>query len=231
MKIVEIEDDRKKGQSKTKKEIDVDICTVAKDTLNSGVEEINDSSLRLYKKKCFQVIEYIKELSLPKENEQLRLITKRSFNAISFLQLISSTETIEDIVLCIYSLNYEAALLIDSLIKEEKILNATILISNLRNSAHREKELATKELFIENPKIKLIFASSHAKIISFKTNKGNFYTIEGSGNLSFNSRIEQYVIDNDKSLFEFTKKWLDEMLVFLKDKKELSVYESNSRIS
>ena len=57
--------------------------------------------------------------------------------------------------------------------------------------------------------------------MGLKTKKGNYYILEGSGNLSFNSRVEQYVIDNDKELFNFTKDWMSKIKVFLKGKKEL----------
>lgn len=96
----------------------------------------------------------------------------------------------------------------------------TILMSNLRNKAHREKEQITRDLFANNPKIDLFFASSHAKITAIKT-KNNHYVLEGYGNMSFNSRIEQYIIDNDKTLFDFTLNWINEIKEFLKGKKEL----------
>lgn len=202
---------------------DKEIESVSKDTMDSGVEETQDKALMLYKKKTFQTIEKIKELSLPKQNEQIRLITKRSFNAIAFLKFIAEQEVIEHAILAIYSINHEAATILNDLINSARIKTATIFMSNLRNKAHRQKEQLTKDMFIDNPKIKLIFASSHAKIISFKTEKGNHYTIEGSGNLSYNSRIEQYVIDNDKSLYDFTVNWIEEILIYLKGKKELTV--------
>lgn len=59
--------------------------------------------------------------------------------------------------------------------------------------------------------------------MSFKTAE-NYYTVEGSGNLSYNSRIEQYIIDNDISMFEFTKTWINEIKVYLQGKKELTIY-------
>ena len=120
-----------------------------------------------------------------------------------------------------FSINYEASRFIDEMIKNGLIEKATILMSNLRNRAHREKEQITRDMFVDNPNIDLFFACSHAKIFSMETEKGNFYTVEGSGNLTYNSRIEQYSIDNDEGLFLFTKKWMDETKQFLKGKKEL----------
>lgn len=202
-----------------------EIESVSKDTMDSGVEDTEDKLLKLYKEKTCQVIERINEIKLPKQKEQIRLITKRSFNSIAFLKHISETENIINIVCAVYSINHEAAQVIDELLKTDKIKKATILISNLRNQAYRKKEELTKKLFIDNPKVRLIFACSHAKIISFETNKGNYYTIEGSGNLSYNSRIEQYIIDNDKVVHDFTLNWIEEILIYLQGKKELEVYE------
>lgn len=197
-----------------------DINWVKKDTMDSGVEDTEDKTMRLYKEKTMQVIEKIKELGLPKPGEQIRLITKRSFNAVAFLQHISKQEHIQEIHLAIYSVNYQAAKIINEMILSGRINKAHILISNLRNKAHREKEIVTKQMFVDNPNVRLFYASSHAKIMNIKT-EHNWYSIEGSGNLSYNSRIEQYVIDNDKALYDFTKQWFNEIKIYLKDKKEL----------
>lgn len=198
---------------------------VDKDTNDSGVEETNDRLLKVYKEKTALVIENLHNIGLPKKNEQLRLITKRSFNTIAFLQWVVKKEFghVDEALFCIYSINYEASVIINDLVKSGTIRTATILMSNLRNKAYRAKEEATKNFFATNPNIELIFANSHSKIMSFKIGS-NYYTVEGSGNLSYNSRIEQYIIDNDKVIFDFTKEWIQEIKTYLKDKKELSVY-------
>lgn len=201
-----------------------EICTVKKDTDNSGVEETADKSLRIFKQKTAMVISHIEEIGLPKKGEQIRIVTKRSFNAVAFLKYIAEQEQIEKLNLVVYSINHEAATIIHELIEQRKILKAEILISNLRNKAHRQKEELTKQLFVDNPNISLFYCSSHAKIMNFKTVKGNFYNVEGSGNLSYNSRVEQYVIDNCEIVFNFTEEWMREIKTFLKGKKELVEY-------
>lgn len=199
---------------------------VEKDTKDSGVEELEDKMLKLYKNKTFHVVQNLDKIGLPKKNEQIRIITLRSFNAIAFLQWVQEKSglIIDEALFCIYSINHEASVIIDQMVKDGKIKTATILMSNLRNKAHRQKEQMTKDYFINNPNIELVFASSHAKIMSFKIGE-DYYTVEGSGNLSYNSRIEQAVIDNDQSLFNFTKSWIEEIKIYLKDKKELIIYE------
>jgi len=207
--------------------IEEEIEFVDKDLMENELESTDDKLIRLYNQKTMQVIKHIDEFGLPSKNEQLRLITKRSFNAVAFMQKISQTEKIIDCYMVVYSINYEAALIINKLVESGTIQEATIMISNLRNQAYRKKEESVKQFFINNKNIELIFAPSHAKIISFKTDKDNHYTIEGSGNLSFNSRIEQYIIDNDKKLYEFTEQWINEIKEYYKTSKSFVVYPKN----
>lgn len=118
--------------------------SVKKDTNDSGVEEIEDRALRVFKEKNCIVLEKIKELKLPKDKEQIRFVTMRSFNAITFIDFIANSEIIENAIFVIYSINHEAAKKIVDLIDEKKIGKATILMSNLRNTAYRKKEELTK---------------------------------------------------------------------------------------
>ena len=50
------------------------------------------------------------------------------------------------------------------------------------------------EIISENKEnVKTTFCSSHAKVFLAKTTCGKHIVFEGSGNLSDNSRIEQYI--------------------------------------
>lgn len=194
--------------------------TVAKDTDDSGLEALADRALLRYTAKICRVIEQIEEVGLPAPGQQLRLITRRTFNAVAFLQYIVARDPIEDLRLVVYSINRCAALLLAGMLDSGKIRRAEILISNLRNTAADEKEKLTRELFASRPSVTLFYASSHAKLMSCRTASGQFYTVEGSANLSFNSRIENYVIDNDRALFDFTASWMTEIRDFLRDRPE-----------
>lgn len=44
-----------------------------------------------------------------------------------------------------------------------------------------------------------------------RTSKNEFFVFEGSGNMSDNARIEQYIYENSKQSFEFHKKWMTEL--------------------
>lgn len=198
------------------------IVTREKDPTQNGLEKMPDNLYRKYCKKHFALMAHIDSIGLPAPGEQFRLVTRRSFNSMEFIDHIATRETIKSMHLAIYSINFQSAQRLLELIEKNNIQHAEILISNLRNGAHREKERVMRDLFVSNPKIDVFYASSHAKLFSCSTQSGNFYTVEGSGNMANNSRIEQYVIDNDPEIYEFTKKWMQEIREFLKGKKEFS---------
>ena len=54
---------------------------------------------------------------------------------------------------------------------------------------------------------------NHAKIVLLsKPETGDFITVEGSANFTANPRVEQYVINNDRELFDFHKPSMDAYL-------------------
>lgn len=202
-----------------------EICTVEKDPETSGLEQMEDRALSRYTERHYALIAKLEELGLPKPGQQFRLITRRTFNAIQFLEHIANQEKIIDLKMAIYSINYNAAKILVRLIDDGRIDTVEILMSNLRNKAHREKEEIIKNMFIGHKKISMFYCSSHAKMFSCVTSQGNYYTCEGSGNLAFNSRVEQYVIDNDKALYDFSCSWMEDIKTFLEGKKELEIHE------
>ncbi|MBQ6827956.1 MAG: hypothetical protein IJO46_08065 [Thermoguttaceae bacterium] len=53
---------------------------------------------------------------------------------------------------------------------------------------------------------------THCKVILLDAPERNAYlTIEGSANLTANPRLEQYVVSNDRDLWEFHRAWFEEM--------------------
>lgn len=199
----------------------ITLCDTTKDPRYSGLEEMEDKAFVRYCDKHYALINKLADIGLPKPGEQIRLVTRRTFNSIQFIEYIVQKQTIESMHLAIYSINFNAAKILLQLVTEQRIKKIHILMSNLRNKAHREKEEIIKNMFAHHPNISLFFCSSHAKVFSCKTAEGNYYTLEGSGNMAYNSRVEQYVIDNDKGMYEFTCEWFAEIKEFLRGTKEL----------
>ena len=77
--------------------------------IEDGNVEIKDELFKKYQEKNFQTINSIKEVGIPKQGEQLRLITMKSFNTIAFIELIAQSEVIERMILVIFAINKEAA--------------------------------------------------------------------------------------------------------------------------
>jgi aspartate aminotransferase-like enzyme len=184
------------------------------DTYDSGKDEDGNLSLedKLFKKfaeKNTQTIKKVEEIGLPVKGEQTRLITMNCFNTISIVDYISRQEKITEAIFVIFAINQSAARLLIEMKKAGRINNIKFIISSIRNAGHKSKSLAVdmlKKHFDD-----LIYVNSHAKISILKTENENYYVIEGSGNFSFNGRIEQYIIDNDKLLYDFSKKWIKEI--------------------
>jgi len=60
--------------------------------------------------------------------------------------------------------------------------------------------------------VKTSFYHSHAKIFLAKTKCDKYIVFEGSGNLSDNARLEQYLFENNKETYEFHKNWIENIL-------------------
>jgi len=188
----------------------LDIIKSKESEIEDGNAEIDDHLLKIYKEKNCETIEKIKGIGLPKKNEQLRLITMRSFNSISFIEYVAKQERIKNMTLVIFAINMQAARLILELYDKNYIENIELIISSVRNAGFKIKSKAV-DMLSKRRNIKMLFVSSHAKISALETKKGNYYIIEGSGNMSFNARIEQYMIDNDKKVYDFTLSWIKDM--------------------
>lgn len=69
-----------------------------------------------------------------------------------------------------------------------------------------------KEFCESNENTNAVFVHNHTKIAIAKTSKGERYVFEGSGNMSDNARIEQYVFEQSRLMYDFHKNWMDEVI-------------------
>jgi hypothetical protein len=179
----------------------------------------NDEKIYLtFLEKQYIRVNNIKELvSLPKKNEQIKIVTQQSFNAFAILLYIMEFERINELYLTTYSFDKNTVKGIIEIADNLKIKKITFLLASLIK--HDKPELLNQliDLAKRNENFTLIEAYNHTKIIAAKTDK-NYYVVEGSGNLSNNARIEQYNFDNCKKSFDFHKKWINEVNVFSANK-------------
>lgn len=180
-----------------------------KQELKEKAKMIKNDDLHFFKAKN------LKELCPePKEGEQWRIVTEKQFNAYAFILNTLENYEIEELYIAVYRINQPTVKSIIKLLEDGKIKHATFVISNFFNQTKKPEKwaLMLKQFCVENPKItEHIYTHNHSKIVALKTKCGKYFVFEGSGNMSNNARIEQYIYEQNKSVFEFHKSWIKEL--------------------
>ena len=144
---------------------------------------------------------------------QYRIITEQGFNAITVIKYLSEMYALTDIYIAVYRMNEKAVQKLIDFIERDGININIVLSSFFRENKRYEKWCHDLISFSENRKhVKVTFAWSHAKVFLAKTTDNKHIVFEGSGNLSDNARIEQYIIENNKKSYEFHRQWISEIL-------------------
>lgn len=172
-----------------------------KSNFKSGSIEISTEQLFFYKIKKLNEI-----TTIPLSGQQFRIVTQNAVNSFDFILAILHEETIEELICAFYRIGKKVIQEIKQLQDKNKINNIHFLINDAIPKLTPDCYNLLKSL--ESDKWILRLENNHTKIILMKTNKGNHYIIEGSGNLSINARIEQYSFDNNEQLFNFHKNWI-----------------------
>lgn len=150
----------------------------------------------------------------PQENEQYRIITEKQFNAYALILHLLESEEIEKMYLAIYRINEPTVASICDFIAAGKIKKAVFIISNFFNQTKKPEQWAIKlkDFCDRNINCAHRYTHNHAKVLAVETTTGNYYVFEGSGNMSDNARIEQYVYENNQDVYLFHKTWMDELI-------------------
>lgn len=144
-----------------------------------------------------------------KKNVQYRIVTSNSFNAISVLEYVSQTEQIEEIYIAVYRMNLKSVDYLKRMADDTGIKLVIILSTFFRENKKYERWCEELMKYVEsNDSSKVEYAWNHAKVFLAKTKSGKHIVFEGSGNLSDNARIEQYIIEDNKAVFDFHKEWI-----------------------
>jgi len=161
-------------------------------------------------------IHYIKAKALsdlcetPKQNEQYRIITEKQFNAYALILHLLETRDIDEMYLAIYRINEPTVNSIIDFILSGKIKKSVFVISNFFNQTKKPEKWAIKlkTFCYEHPEITShVYTHNHSKILAIKS-RSDYFVFEGSGNMSNNARIEQYLYENNKQSYDFHKEWM-----------------------
>ena len=149
----------------------------------------------------------------PSKGEQYRIITEKQFNAYALILHLLKSEVVLEMHLAIYRINQPTVDSLIDLIESEKIKKATFIISNFFNQTKKPEKwaIALKEFCNKNKRCNHVYTHNHSKVLAVKTETG-YYVFEGSGNMSDNARIEQYVYEESEDVYNFHKGWMNELI-------------------
>ena len=139
---------------------------------------------------------------IPTPGEFFFLQSDTAFNAFTFIPLIARRYPVKELYACTYSISRRVIEALIELHDKGMIEQVTLLISDSmikRNPVTIDNLMAMTST---RPNLKVLFAWSHAKICLLRTHDFHF-VIEGSGNWSENAHYEQYLLANDKGLYDF----------------------------
>jgi predicted small secreted protein len=184
--------------------------------LNNPVENKKEYLARVkYKKIICKTAKSFKDIIDGEliEDLQYRIITERGFNAISVIEYLNNFYELEEIYIAVYRMNQKSVNYLIQLISVNNIKMNIVLSSFFRENKKYEKWCNDLVDYSKNKKnVNVKFSWIHAKVFLSKTKCNKYIVFEGSGNLSDNARIEQYLIENNKTTYNFHKKWIGEIL-------------------
>lgn len=195
--------------------IDLDLPSDFMDHMSNDLDDNSDDK-KIYKKKLkykkiiARTVKSFKDIVGNKlsKNTQIRIITEESFNAITVIEFILKKYRIKEITMAIYRLNEKSVMVIEEYIKKNIKIN--ILISSFFNNNKRYEKWAHNLVSFSKKykNFKINFVWNHAKVTLIKTTCGKYFILEGSGNLSDNAMIEQYIFEDNKIVFDFHREWI-----------------------
>lgn len=143
------------------------------------------------------------------KNIQYRIVTSMSFNAVTVIQHIYTYFKVDEIFIAVFRMNNKSFDFLKEIIIADNV-DATFMISvYFANNKHYERwTYDLKEISKNNKKVKVGFGNIHAKVFLCKTECGKHIVFEGSGNLSHNEAIEQYIYEDNKQTYNFHKEWI-----------------------
>ncbi|MGV8914387.1 MAG: hypothetical protein ACOH1X_02950 [Kaistella sp.] len=141
---------------------------------------------------------------LPEDGEIFFLQTMASFNAFTFIELISRLQFIEELHATTYSVSLSVLEALQEMQQAGRIGRIKLLISDSMRQRNPRICDALNAWAETNGEVTIIYTWNHSKITLAKTEFGN-YCIEGSGNWSKNAQYEQYIFTNNEDVLNLRK--------------------------
>lgn len=150
----------------------------------------------------------------PAEGEQWRIVTEKSFNAYAFICQLLQGGNIDDLWLAIYRINESTVRALTEMISDGRIRHANFIISSFFNQTKKPERWALQlaRFCAENAKkTRFVYLHNHAKVVAAKRGDA-YFVFEGSGNMSDNARIEQYLYERSETTYRFYERVFDDLI-------------------
>ena len=144
---------------------------------------------------------------------QYRYVTSRSFNAIVAIQYLIPRYELTEVYMAVYRMNLVSVNKLKEIIDTGDIECGILLSSFFRENKRYERWAEEIHQYGQNKRnVRVGYAVNHAKVFLAHTKCGKHIVFEGSGNLSDNARIEQYLLEDNEISYRFHRQWINEEL-------------------
>ena len=148
--------------------------------------------------------------TLPEPGWSYHVVSSGNFDFWTYVPHIVSLAGYFDEFYCsTWTMNRDIAVQMVELYDKGKIGNITLFTGKY----FKRRETAVYGYILENllkRGQRYLAFSNHIKLILLR-NKDYNITIEGSANLTANPRAEQFIINNNKELYEFHREWMENL--------------------
>lgn len=141
------------------------------------------------------------------DSEMATFVTQKKITRHTFTEWAINTGPIEEMFISTYRIGLRDARCIRNYVDSGNILNLKIVLSrNFRMLLGKSADDMLSALNHKN--IKLNLSYNHSKVTLMKQ-LDKFYVLTGSGNYSENDHIEEYMLINNKKLYDFHAGWMN----------------------
>lgn len=151
----------------------------------------------------------------PREGEQWRILTEKAFNAYAFICHVLESSMIDDLYLAIYRINEPTVTALMQMIDDGRIKHANFIISSFFNQTKKPERWAL--MLADYCKqhadtTRFVYLHNHSKVVCVQREDGAKFVFEGSGNMSDNARIEQYLYERSAVQYDFYATEFDRLI-------------------
>lgn len=148
----------------------------------------------------------------PDKNQYFAIKTNGTSDCGSiFTYALNTWDSIEEMYLATWTISKANIERLKNALDSGKLKSLVLVFSSTLKPANPALYASLMSGLKNRSNVKLKEINSHAKTFSISDKNGNFITVSGSANWSENPRIENFLILNDKNLFNHHKEWMSEL--------------------